>query len=109
MTALATVVSPFAIVVIVVGVLGCVAGLAFLIRGPSAFGDERGQLWIFHGEPDTGPIRCPGSRDHDRHVLDPEPDTAPPVPALRVVQGGAATPHSSGEAAPHPKTPPADD
>ena len=64
--------SAFGAVVVGVAVLGIVVALVLAIRRRDAFSEERGGLWVFHGETDTSPHQMPGARFEDRHVIDPD-------------------------------------
>jgi hypothetical protein len=62
--------SAFGAVVVGVAILGIVVALVLAIRRRDAFSEERGGLWVFHGETDTSPHQTPGARFEDRHVID---------------------------------------
>jgi hypothetical protein len=84
MSVFAASLSTFATVVIAVCLVGCAAAVMVLLRSRDAFSRERGGLWMFHGEPDTGPHAMPGTREHDRHVIDPATGIeAPPAPTAK--------------------------
>jgi hypothetical protein len=67
----------FGAVVIAVCLVGCAVAVVLRILNRDAFGLERGGLWMFHGDPDTGPHQAPGTREHDRHTIDPGTGVAP--------------------------------
>jgi hypothetical protein len=71
--------SAFGAVVVGVAILGIVVAVVLAIRRRDAFSEERGGLWVFHGETDTSPHQMPGARFEDRHVIDPDVngETAP--------------------------------
>jgi hypothetical protein len=54
--------SAFGAVVVGVAILGIVVALVLAIRGRDAFTEERGGLWVFHGETDTSPHQMAGAR-----------------------------------------------
>ena len=64
--------STFGAVVVGVAILGIVVAVVLAIRRRDAFSEERGGLWVFHGETDTSPHQMPGARFEDRHVIDPD-------------------------------------
>jgi hypothetical protein len=87
--------STFTTVVIAVCLVGCAVAVVVLLRSRDAFSRERGGLWMFHGEPDTGPHVMPGTREHDRHVIDPTTGVeAPPAPAAKA--GGYTAAKTNG-------------
>ena len=99
MSAFAASLPLFGAVVIAVGLVGCAVAVVLRIRNRDAFGRERGRLWMFHGEPDTGPHQAPGTREHDRHVIDPGTGVGIETPQQPVADaGGAET--NGGEPAP---------
>jgi hypothetical protein len=72
--------------------------LGELIRNPVPLG---GRLWMFHGEPDTGPHRSPGMREHDRHVIDPGTGVDTDIPEQPVADASRVE-TNGGERAPAP-------
>jgi hypothetical protein len=95
--------STFTTVVIAVCLVGCAVAVVVLLRSRDAFSRERGGLWMFHGEPDTGPHVMPGTREHDRHVIDPTTGVeAPPAPAAKA--GGYTGPAKTNGGVPVPKS-----
>ena len=64
--------SAFGAVVVGVAILGIVVAVVLAIGRRNAFSEERGGLWVFHGETDTSPHQMPGARFEDRHVIDPD-------------------------------------
>ena len=109
----------FGAVVVAVGLVGAAVAVVVRIRGRDPFAGERGRLWIFHGEPDTGPHQARGTREHDRHVIDPATGTrneTRPQPAAGVAHSRATMPASGSTAAaarnaptPAPTAPESDD
>ena len=77
--------SAFGAVVVGVAILGIVVAVVLAIGRRDAFSEERGGLWVFHGETDTSPHQMPGARFEDRHVIDPDVtgETAPAVSTAR--------------------------
>jgi hypothetical protein len=45
-----------------VAILGIVVAVILAIRRRDAFSEERGGLWVFHGDTDTSPHQMPGAR-----------------------------------------------
>jgi len=82
--------SVFATVVVAVAILGIVVALVLAIRRRDAFSEERGELWLFHGEADTSPHQMPGARFEERHVIDP--DIAAETSATFIAERSAAAP-----------------
>jgi hypothetical protein len=70
--------SAFGAVVVGVAILRIVVALILAIRRRDALSEERGGLWVFHGETDTSPHQMPGARFEDRHVIDPDVAERPP-------------------------------
>jgi hypothetical protein len=88
--------SAFGAVVVGVAILGIVVALVLGIRRRDAFSEERGGLWVFHGETDTSPNQMAGARFEERHVIDPEVagETAPGSASSAVPSHRRRSPHA---------------
>jgi hypothetical protein len=72
----------FGAVIIIVGVVGFIAGIVTLIRNEDLYKEigNRGAFSIFKPPSDHSPRPAPGTRLEDRHELDPQPPPGKEAP-----------------------------